>query len=254
MLVHVMELVLVMENYRTPSAEMRNLGSKGFGSFATQFIPRGTVIATFGGTASNQQGLQRFPAERVSRSIQVELDLFFVGPVQREPGDSINHSCEPNCGMRNATQVVAMREIEPGEELTFDYAMSDMAAYDEFVCSCGAPSCRGRVTSLDWQNPSLQAQYEGYFSPYIEREIAAARLARPLKKQEVEEMMSSYDLDPQGALTSALRIVTGHRHATWEHLAAILPSRVRRKLVDGDTAAMDLLAAELNETRTVSRH
>lgn len=232
---------------------MRDLGSKGQGSFALDFIRQGTVIATFGGTASSEQELQRFPAERVSRSIQVESDLFFVGPIQREPGDSINHSCEPNCGMRNATQVVAMRDIEPGEELTFDYAMSDMSPYDEFHCACGATSCRGRVTSHDWQDPTLQSRYEGYHSPYIEREIIAARLARPLKKQEVESMMSSYDIDPVSALTTALRIATGHRQATWEHLISLLPRRQREKLLNADMIAMDLLATELNETRTVSR-
>jgi len=248
-----MELVLLMENYRTPSAEMRDLGPKGHGSFATQFIPRGTVIATFGGTASTQHGLRRYPAERVSRSIQVETDLFFVGPVEREPGDSINHSCEPNCGMRNATQVAAMRDIQIGEELTFDYAMSDMAAYDEFECSCGAPLCRRRVTCLDWKSPTLQAKYEGFFSPYIEREINAVRLARPLKKNQVEKLMSAYDTDPIGALTSALRVVTGHHRAPWEHLASLLPMQVRKKLLDGETSALDLLTAELNETRTVSR-
>lgn len=248
-----MELVLAMENYRTPSAEMRDLGHKGHGSFATDFIPRGTVVATFGGTASTKQGLRHFPAERVSRSIQVEVDLFFVGPEHREPGDSINHSCEPNCGMRNATQVVAMRDIEVGEELTFDYAMSDMAAYDEFNCSCGALTCRGRVTGRDWQDPALQARYDGYFSPYIVREIAASRLARPLKKLEVEALMSTYDRDQIGALTSALRVATGHHQATWEHLVSLLPSERRAPLLHAETSALDLLATELNETRTVSR-
>lgn len=249
-----MEYVLVMENYRTPRAELRDLGQKGHGSFATEHIPQGTVIATFGGTASTQRGLQRFAAERVSRSIQVEVDLFFVGPVEREPGDSINHSCEPNCGMRNATQVVAMRDIEPGEELTFDYAMSDMAAYDEFDCACGAESCRKRVTGRDWQNPVLQARYAGYFSPYVEREIEAARLARPLKKHEVEAMMSRYDTDPIGALTTALRVATGHHRATWEHLVSLLPTTVQRQLLEADAPTLDLLAAEMNETRTVSRN
>ena len=249
----VMEFVLVMENYRTPSAEMRDLGPKGHGSFAIERIRRGTVIATFGGTASTQIGLRNYPAERVSRSIQAETDLFFVGPVRREPGDSINHSCEPNCGMRNATQVVAMRDIEQGEELTFDYAMSDMAPYDEFDCGCGAPTCRKRITGGDWRIPSLQAKYEGFFSPYIEREITATRRARPLKKHEVEQLMFLYDVDPIAALTSALRVVTGHQFASWEHLVSLLPTRMRASLLRAETATMDLLAAELNETRTVLR-
>ncbi|MFM8867058.1 MAG: SET domain-containing protein [Ilumatobacteraceae bacterium] len=243
-----------MENYRTPSAEWRDLGNKGFGTFALHPIPAGSLVATFGGTASTFGGLQRFSAERVSRSIQIEANLFFVGPVEREPGDTINHSCEPNCGMRNATQVVTMRDIEVGEELTFDYAMSDMAPYDEFDCACGNASCRGRVTGRDWQLPHLQDRYAGYFSPYLDREITAARIARPLKKHEVESLMARYDHNPIDALTAALRVVTGHRTGTWEHLVALLPRRWHDGLIAADTATMDLLAAELNETRTVSRH
>lgn len=246
--------VLVLENYRTPNAEWRDLGSKGFGSFATEGIPPGSVIATFGGTASTFDGLRRFSTERISRSIQVETDLFFVGPIEREPGDSINHSCDPNCGMRNATQVVAMRAISVGEELTFDYAMSDMAPYDEFDCSCASPLCRKRVTGLDWRLPALQERYAGYFSPYIQREIVAARLARSLKKREVESLMGLYDTNPIDALSDALRVVTGHHSATWEHLVALLGEHLRDGLLAADTATLDLVAAELNETRTVSRH
>lgn len=243
-----------MENYRTSSAVWRDLGTKGFGSFAREPIPAGTVIATFGGTSSTFGGLRNFPAERVSRSIQIEADLFFVGPVEREPGDSINHSCDPNCGMRNATQVVTMRDVEMGEELTFDYAMSDMAPYDEFDCACGSTVCRGRVSGRDWQLPMLQKRYTGYFSPYIEREIAAARLARSLKKHEVESLMDRYDGAPIVALADALRVVTGHHSATWEHLVALLPQHWRIGLLAAETTTMDLLAAELNETRTVSRY
>ena len=246
--------VLVLENYRTPNAEWRDLGSKGFGSFAIKKIPAGSVIATFGGTASTFDGLRRFPTERISRSIQVENDLFFVGPVEREPGDSINHSCDPNCGMRNATQVVAMRDISVGEELTFDYAMSDMAPYDEFDCECDSPLCRTRVTGLDWRLPALQERYAGYFSPYVQREIVAARLARSLKKHEVESLMALYDSNPIAALTDALRIVTGHHSATWEHLVTLLGQHLRDGLLAADTATLDLVAAEMNETRTVSRH
>jgi hypothetical protein len=243
-----------LENFRTPSAEWRDLGSKGFGSFAIEQIPAGSVIATFGGTASTFDGLRRFPAERISRSIQVENDLFFVGPVEREPGDSINHSCEPNCGMRNATQVVAMRDISVGEELTFDYAMSDMAPYDEFDCACGSPLCRKRVTAHDWRLPELQVRYAGYFSPYIQREIVAARLARSLKKHEAESLMALYDSNPVDALSDALRVVTGHHSATWEHLVGLLGQHLHEGLLAADTATLDLLAAELNETRTVSRN
>ena len=72
-----------------------------------------------------------------------------------------------------ATVLVARRDIEPGEELTFDYATCDSSDYDEFECLCDEPTCRGVVTGLDWAKPELQAKYDGWFSPYLARRIAA---------------------------------------------------------------------------------
>ena len=64
-----------------------------------------------------------------------------------------------------------MRDIEAGEEVCFDYAMSDGEPYDEFDCQCGTPLCRGQVTGNDWQRPELQKRYDGYFSPYLQARI-----------------------------------------------------------------------------------
>jgi hypothetical protein len=68
--------------------------------------------------------------------------------------------------------VVAMRDIAIGEELTFDYAMSDGGDYDEFDCLCESNDCRGVVTGRDWRLPELQTRYAGWFSPYLARKIA----------------------------------------------------------------------------------
>jgi hypothetical protein len=66
-----------------------------------------------------------------------------------------------------------------GEELTFDYAMSDGSDYDEFECHCGAGICRGTVTGQDWQLTELQHRYAGLFSPYLARRIAAHAMTKP---------------------------------------------------------------------------
>ena len=64
-----------------------------------------------------------------------------------------------------------MEIIEPGTEVTIDYAMCDGSPYDEFDCACGSAACRGRVSGEDWRNPSLWARYAGHFSPYLQRRI-----------------------------------------------------------------------------------
>ena len=69
--------------------------------------------------------------------------------------------------------VVAMRDLEAGEEITFDYAMCDGSDDDEFVCGCEAEHCRGLITGADWLKPELQQRYAGWFSSYLARRIAA---------------------------------------------------------------------------------
>ena len=56
-----------------------------------------------------------------------------------------NHSCEPNTGF-HGLNVVALRTIAKGEELTLDYAELLNEESEPFECNCGARSCRGLVT------------------------------------------------------------------------------------------------------------
>ena len=211
------------DNYLTPLAEMRATPGAGFGSFAVAPIPSGTIVACFGGTLMDRATFDSMPADRRSRSIQIDDDAFLLGPVEREPGDAINHSCDPNCGMGGASQVVAMRDLAVGEALTFDYAMADGSDYDEFDCACGTARCRGRVSGSDWLKPELQTRYAGYLSPYIVRRIDAARRAKRLGKTDVETLMRAYDDDPITGIERAIRVVLGRPHVGFEALIALSP-------------------------------
>jgi len=244
-------LVITVQNFLTPLAVPFRTPPHGFGSRAIAVIHAGTSVATFGGTALTHSAFAEYDAERRSRSIQVDTNLIFLGPPTREPGDSINHSCEPNCGMRNATTIVAMRDIAIGEELTFDYAMSDASSYDEFDCNCGTSLCRGRVRADDWRLDTLRHKYKGFFSPYIQRKIDAERNQSLLTKRDVEEMLATYDTQPFVALRNALRKCFGMPHATWAtlvELATRQPDEIRQ-LLSLNTDALDNLVKTLNETR-----
>jgi SET domain-containing protein len=160
-------------NWLTPRAQARPAGTKGWGSFVVERISRGETVAAFGGHVVPRAVLDTLTEDRQSRSIQIDDDLYLVSGELPEPGDMLNHSCAPSCGVVGSQLIVAMRDIEVGEELTFDYAMCDASDYDEFACACGEPDCRGTVTGRDWQDEYLQRRYAGWFSPYVERRIAA---------------------------------------------------------------------------------
>lgn len=209
-------------NYLSPLAETRSAPGTNLGTFAIAPIDTGAIVVSFGGTQMNRNAFNSHPNERRMRSLQIELDSFLLGPEERQQGDAVNHSCDPNCGMGNATQLVAMRDIAAGEEITFDYAMSDASDYDEFTCICATPQCRRNITSFDWKLPELQHRYNGYFSPYIERKMKAHNKARQLRKNEAEELLLRYDDDPREALGKALRITSGYTHSSYELLYSTL--------------------------------
>jgi len=161
-------------------------GSKHMAIFATEYLPKDTVV------------YENDPLERETRSINKEQldaldeetrkhwwvycwqldDNTFSGPrtdmsldeaLPRDALNYINHSCDPNIGYEGDSCLVTMRDIEAGEMICYDYAMSetDPEAFPEFECECGSQYCRGRIKPTDYQLPELQQRYSGRFLSYV---------------------------------------------------------------------------------------
>ena len=131
----------------------------------------------WGGVIHTGTQFELLPAELQGRSLQVEENLYLV-PFEIENADYVNHSCNPNAGLTGHSGLVALRDIEPGDQICFDYAMSDGSPYDEFDCECGESNCRVHVTGNDWQIDTLWERYAGHFSPYLQRRIDLYRQTR----------------------------------------------------------------------------
>ena len=76
----------------------------------------------------------------------------------------INHSCEPNCASRvfdnedeSHVAIFALRDLQPGEELTYDYRF---AGDEKLPCNCGTARCRGQV--------NVSAEEENFSAPKSE--------------------------------------------------------------------------------------
>ncbi len=65
----------------------------------------------------------------------------------------INHACQPNCEadeQEGRIFIKALRDLEPGEELFYDYGLEIDERYTkklkkQFECRCGSPGCRGTM-------------------------------------------------------------------------------------------------------------
>ena len=156
--------------------EIQDHSTAGRGVFATRRFVAGELLAVWGGWIITTVELNRLRKVEQTYAVQVEEDLYLLTPKPKVAGaDFINHSCDPNAGLEGSISLVAIRDIERGEEVCYDYAMADSNPHLGFDCSCGSPLCRIKVTGEDWRNQRLQHAYEGHFSPYLQRRVTAER-------------------------------------------------------------------------------
>lgn len=163
-------------SYRSPKTEVRESKIHGRGLFAIADIAKDEIVATKGGHIVDRKTLREKITPLLGAvEIQIAHDLF-IAPITSEERELSmlysNHSCDPNLGVRGEITFVAIRDVQAGEELTHDWAMTDDDDYC-VECKCGVPNCRKTVTGKDWQRPELQKRYAGYFSAYLTRRIAA---------------------------------------------------------------------------------
>lgn len=77
-------------------------------------------------------------------------------------GDFVNHSCDPNAGLRYTDEgvtLVAIRTIVSGDEVSWDYSTALAHVSEQLICECGAANCRGVIGSFS----SLPAERQEFF-------------------------------------------------------------------------------------------
>jgi hypothetical protein len=150
--------------------------------FTRDHIPAGAPLLAFlGPLISLEAALAKGPAE---------ADAMQIGPTTyvdlEEPGRTANHSCQPNAGVSPDLVLFALRSIQPGEQLTYDYSTTMAENLWELDCACGRPNCRRRVRDFVTLPPPLQAWYlERNATTAHVRELALSlSRTRPYPKEE----------------------------------------------------------------------
>jgi uncharacterized protein len=166
-----------MSSWFSSKTEKRSSPIAGRGLFARDAITQGEIVAVKGGAILDAAAFARIRSEVSPAEIQIEDELYITPLSKAEVEASmlrLNHSCNPNVGVRGQITFVAMRNIPAGAELTIDYAMIDGEAGERMECACGESACRGVITGNDWQLSDLQQRYSAYFSRYLRDRIEAA--------------------------------------------------------------------------------
>jgi uncharacterized protein len=141
----------------------------GGGLYTLADVKQGEIVASFDGQiyqwGYTVQALSNDPPYFVrDHAIQ-------FGPgISRDSSEGLgryaNHSCSPNCGIKDLFHIVAMEDLPQGTEITWDYAMTENN--DWFMkCSCGSPRCRKVITGYRNLPPEFRLHYSGHISQWL---------------------------------------------------------------------------------------
>ena len=147
------------------------------GVYARKKIPPGTRIIEYVGeritkAESERRAevpLRRHKQDRDKGAVYIfELNKRYDidGDVAYNTARYINHSCHPNCEteiVRGHIWITALRDIEAGEELSYNYGYA-FDEYEDHPCHCGSQRCVGFI--LDEK-----------FWPRLKRQLARQRQA-----------------------------------------------------------------------------
>jgi SET domain-containing protein len=136
--------------------EVRESGVHGHGVYAMESIAKGTRIIEYTGQRVSWEGAPN--DENDPHTFNFGLDNGEVINPEIGGNDArwINHSCDPNCEAIEEDDRIfidALRDIQAGEELFYDYALEiDEPITEEskkkFACHCHSPNCRGTMLDI----------------------------------------------------------------------------------------------------------
>ena len=124
----------------------------GFGLVAADTIAEGIVVERLEGRVVPYN---KIPETDLANAFEIEEDRWMV---PHSDARYINHSCDPNCYISSKLDVITLRKILKGEELTIMYNEVTIEKYMKkgsvlpkwddrrsFACLCGTPKCLGRI-------------------------------------------------------------------------------------------------------------
>ncbi|MDH4263359.1 MAG: SET domain-containing protein-lysine N-methyltransferase [Spirochaetia bacterium] len=188
--------------------EKRCVGrSDEFGVFSSESISANNLVFSFDDWIQDEQEgwftispeeLKDFSKEERLKYLRYCYDRDFgviIGTLDwdraKHLSNFINHSCEPTLIYDYNDNIIAARDLLPGEELTLDYGNFVVNTDQDFTCGCGTASCRKRIKKDDWKQ--LAHVYGYHFPTFLhpklemlfksEKSVFTAREVMPVVSQ-----------------------------------------------------------------------
>lgn len=146
------------KNTKSPLFRIRGSAIQGKGAFAVRRIKKGQRIIEYTGERISPDEVERrYDDDSMNRHhtflFEVDENIVIDATHKCSRGRFINHCCQPNCEAINEDGrifIQAIKNIQPGVELTYDYAYEleghlSKALIAQYPCFCGARRCRGTI-------------------------------------------------------------------------------------------------------------
>ena len=142
----------------SPSIEVRESGVHGKGAYATRPIRKGRRIIEYTGKIMPWGDASEDPDDPHTFLFGLSDGVNVINAaIDGNDARWINHSCDPNCEAVEEDDrvfIYALRDLSPGEELFYDYALEiDEPRSEEtekqFQCFCGTRKCRGTLLAAE---------------------------------------------------------------------------------------------------------
>ena len=135
-----------MKLYKIQKSKIDNKGL-----YASQDIRKGTKIIQYKGkiiTTKQSDNNPKFDNNKAIYLFNLNKRYDLDGDFKFNTARLINHSCDPNCevlGEGLKLWIYAMKNINKGDELSYDYGFTFDKDFRQFPCKCGSKNCIGYI-------------------------------------------------------------------------------------------------------------
>jgi uncharacterized protein len=168
-------------SFKTVIIECRLSKIDGVGVFAVRQINKGQTIAEGVSEKDYNDLVSWQKIKSLDDDIKKKINDFCLGTPEGffPPEDNdfnklsiewhINHSCNGNVGFNENGDFVGIRDIEKGEELTYDYGLAESNPKFSMKCKCGESNCRHLITGNDWKDPEFRKKNLNHMLPKLSK-------------------------------------------------------------------------------------
>lgn len=133
-------------------------GQKGL--FSKKYHADGDVIVDFSASS--------IAAQPTHLTLQIGYRKHIT--LQPEFLQYVNHSCEPNVFFdTSAMQLIAIKNINAGDELVFFYPSAEWKMSRAFNCCCGSPACLAMIKGAAILAPEILNKYR--LTDFIQQQL-----------------------------------------------------------------------------------